>query len=144
MPVLIPSIMKMVEKHTFFRYLTIQGALFGAFGLLVDSNRVGSAWIVSIAIFLSFMWYLVMERMKAFIDLRYVQGEQLELKIGVIETIGLELELRRVGKIKIRESQMKLRFHQRFFSISKHVESLLPIFTGIIWIVLALSYGIFA
>lgn len=131
------------KSHLFSIFLAMQGALFGIFGLVMNTNKSGSVWIVGVALILSIIWFFAMERMKAFIDLRYIQGEQLELKLGVIETIRIELALRRNGITKIHDSQMKLRYHQKIFSISNNLESFLPVFTAVIWIVIAFSSGTF-
>jgi len=62
-----------------------------------------------------------MERIRAFIDLRYIQGEQLEKKLKELTTIRIELALRRTGMAEVYDDVAKLKFHQKIFSISKHL-----------------------
>jgi hypothetical protein len=130
------------KSHLFTIFFVIQGALFGLYGLVVQNKISGGIWIAGIAIFLSLLWFLVMERMRAFIDLRYVQGAQLENRLQLY-TLRYELSLRNEGKVKIGDAMVTLRFYQRGFSISKHLESLLPVMTGIIWFALILIFGVF-
>lgn len=131
------------KSHLFTVFFVVQGALFGLYGLAVQSKISGSIWLAGIAISLSLLWFLVMERMRAFVDLRYVQGEQLENKLKGLHTVRYELSLRNEGEVKIMDDKVRLRFYQRVFSISKHLESLLPIITGTIWLALILVFGNF-
>jgi hypothetical protein len=122
------------KSHLFSVFFVIQGVLFGIYGSFVDGNKSGSLWIAGIAFFLSLLWFFAMARIQAFIDLRYVQGEQLERKLKDLTTLRIELSLRNTGVAIVYDEEVRLKFFQRFFSISKHLESLLPIVIGIIWI----------
>jgi hypothetical protein len=136
------------KAHLFTTFLTIQGVLFGFYSLLIQESKPGGGWIAGVAAVVSALWFLVMERMKGFIELRRVQGEELEkqldkitgIKYG-ISTIRNEQFLRNDNKVLY--GRHKLRNHQRWFSISKLLESLLPIITGIIWLVLLTIFGNF-
>jgi hypothetical protein len=54
------------KSHLFTVFFVVQGALFGLYGLAVQSKISGSIWLAGIAISLSLLWFLVMERMRAF------------------------------------------------------------------------------
>jgi hypothetical protein len=136
------------KSHLFTVFLTIQGALFGFYGLLIQNPKPGGIWIAGVAIVLSVLWFLVMERMRAFIELRRVQGKQLETELEKttkispgISTIRNELSLRNSSKDL--NGTHKLPFYVKWFSISRYLESLLPIITGIIWLVLIIVFGSF-
>jgi hypothetical protein len=49
------------KSHLFTMFFVIQGALFGLYGLLIQNKSSGSIWLVVIAVFLSLLWFLVME-----------------------------------------------------------------------------------
>ncbi len=134
------------KSHLFTVFLTIQGVLFGFYGLLIQNPKPGGVWIAGVAIVLSMLWFLVMERMRGFIELRRVQGEQLETKLEKttsispgISTIRNELSLRYSHKDL--SGKHELPFYVQWFSISTYLESLLPIITGIIWLVLIIVFG---
>lgn len=131
------------KSHLFTVFFVIQGALFGLYGLVVQNKVSGGIWLAVIAILLSLLWFLVMERMRAFVDLRYIQGEQLEKRLKGLNTVRYELSLRNEGEVQIMDDKIRLRFYQRVFSISKHLESLLPIITGTIWLALIFIFGSF-
>ena len=65
------------------------------------------------------------------VELRYEQLKQMEGKFEGIQTISYELELRRTGQV--RDLHYELKSRQTIFSVSKHVESLLPLLVSGIW-----------
>jgi hypothetical protein len=131
------------KSQLFTVFFVIQGALFGLYGLVVQNRISGGIWLAVVAILLSLLWFLVMERMRAFVDLRYIQGEQLEKRLKGLNSVRYELALRKEGEVQIMDDKIRLHLYQRVFSISKHLECLLPIITGAIWLALILVLSSF-
>jgi hypothetical protein len=133
------------KAHLSGTFFLIQGALFGFYSLMFTHSGVIAIVLAVIGGLFSLFWFLVMARMQAFIDLRYCQLVQLEAKLGVITTIKNEVTLRNTGAVQVMECSYKLSAHQRLFSISKTVESLLPVLVGVVWVFLGLarSLGVF-
>jgi hypothetical protein len=113
---------------TFFLIQSVLGAFFG---WAAEKNILVAVVIAAFAAACGLFWYLIMERLRGFTDLRYEQLKQMEGKFEGIQTISYELELRRTGQV--RDLHYELKSRQTIFSVSKHVESLLPLLVSGIW-----------
>jgi hypothetical protein len=124
------------KSQLFTVFLTIQGALFSLFGLLIQRPNPGGAWIAGVAIVLSALWFLVMQRMKAFIVMRRKYSVELEEELG-LWTVRKEEEMRYYEK---GSRPQELPLYVAWFSISNHLEGWLPGVIGGIWLVLMIVF----
>jgi hypothetical protein len=117
-------------------FFLIQGGLFTFYSWIVVDNKPIALMLAVLAMVFCVFWYLVMERLRAFIRLRVYQLQQIEKVLGVLTTVTNEEVLRRTGKTEVFGHTYKLSIHQKLFSVSK-VESLLPAIVGMFWLLIA-------
>ena len=117
-------------------FFLIQGGLFTFYGWLAPSNKPVAIMLSILAALFSVFWFLVMERLRAFIRLRVYQLQQIEKELGVITTVTNEERLRSTGKTEIFGRTYELSTHQKLFSVSK-IESILPAIVGVFWLLIA-------
>ena len=127
------------KSHMFSIFFLVQGALFGYFSLATEGSPAEAAITAAIAILASIFWYFVMERMQAFVELRYHQLQYIESRVGIISTITNEETLRSKKSVKIGDYQYTLPKQRSLFSISKQLESRLPIVVGAFWLFLIIE-----
>ena len=119
-------------------FFLIQGGLFTFYGWIVESNKPIAILLAALALFFCIFWFLVMERLRAFIRLRVFQLQQIEKALGVMTTVTNEETLRRTGKTEVFGRTYKLSTRQKLFSVSK-VESILPTIVGAFWLLIAVG-----
>ena len=117
-------------------FFLIQGGLFTFYGWLVSTKRLTAIMLSVLAILFCLFWFLVMERMRAFIVIKVKQLQQIEKELGVITTVTNEEELRSTAKISA--FKYKLPFHQRLFSV-RIIETILPVIIGLFWLLTLVS-----
>lgn len=117
-------------------FFLIQGGLFTFYGWIAPTNKSIAVMLTVLAMFFCVFWYLVMNRLHAFIRLRVYQLQQIEKALGVITTVTNEEMLRRTGKTEVFGHIYKLSIQQKLFSVSK-VETVLPAIVGVFWLLIA-------
>ena len=127
------------KAHLFSSFFLILSGMLGFYSLVETHHLFVDVVVLGIALFLCALWFLVMSRMQAFVELKYRQLVEIEEKLGVITTISRELQLRNKGSVLFKDSELfedrehNLRWHQRRFSISRTLEIWLPIIIGVVW-----------
>jgi hypothetical protein len=116
-------------------FFLIQGGLFTFYGWLVPNNKPTAIMLSVLAVLFCLFWFLVMERMRAFIVIKVHQLQQIEKELGVITTVTNEERLRSTGKTEIFGHVFELSFHQRLFSV-RTIESILPVIVGVFWLLI--------
>lgn len=116
-------------------FFLIQGGLFTFYGWLAPTRKPITIMLSILAALFCVFWFLVMERLRAFIRLRVHQLQQIEKELGVISTVTNEERLRRTGMTEVFGATYKLASHQRLFSVSK-IESALPTIIGVFWLLI--------
>ena len=75
-------------------FFLIQGGLFTFYGWMMTNNKPTAIMLSILAAVFCLFWFLVMERMRAFIVIKVSQLQLIEKKLGVITTVttrrGLE------------------------------------------------------
>jgi len=129
------------KANLFTMFFLIQGGLFTIFGWLFSTSRPLAIMLSILAAVFCVLWFLVMERMRAFIGLRVYQLQQIEKELGVMSTATNEQTLRRTGKTEVLGSPYKLSLHQKAFSVNR-MESLLPALVAVFWVLIAFGAGL--
>jgi hypothetical protein len=119
-------------------FFLIQGGLFTFYSWLASSHKLVAVMLSALAALFSIFWFLVMERLRAFIRLRVYQLQQIEKELGVITTVTNEERLRNTGTTEIFGLIYRLSTHQRLFSVSK-IESILPAIVGVFWLLIVVG-----
>ena len=121
------------RKADLFKLFTFaQGFFFTFYNLNFNKNSILVSVICIFAILFSLYWSLVLERIRAIIEAKYLYIQNLEKELKPLGNISFEMDLKKQGYQKIID--YKLNTFQKV-SVSK-TESILPCCVGILWIIL--------
>ena len=125
------------KAQLFTLFIGMNGGLVAFYVWMSDSNTAIAIGLAIAAVIFGIYWFFIMERMRAFIWLRYCLLLKIEDRIKLITSISAEEKLRNLGEVEVYGELYKLAFHQRI-SVTK-TESFIPLVVAVFWLVLAVG-----